>query len=77
MRGVLGLCDDETRTITLDAREPRVQRELTLVHEVLHALFPSGIVDGETEERIVRGMEAPTRALLMSGALVAVPDEVP
>ena len=77
MRGVLGLCDDESHVITLDAAQGRRSLELTLCHEVLHAMVPPGVVPGEVEERIVRGMEAPLRSLLLSGVLVPVPEEAP
>lgn len=72
--GAVGLCEPDLRVIQVDARQTRLDRELTLVHELLHACLGDAPLD-EAEERIVSRLEAPLHALLVSGQLVAVPTE--
>lgn len=71
----IGLCEYEDREILLASTLDTYQRELTLIHEVLHALWPAGIVSSEDEERVIRGLERPLRDVLVSGQLAAVPEE--
>lgn len=61
---VEGLCFKERRVIMIDADQTPVERASTLVHEVIHALFPEGVVGYRTEERIVAALEAPILAAL-------------
>lgn len=78
MRGLRGLCDLEARVIWIDANADRLEREVTYVHEVLHALFPPGVVAGDVEERIVSELEGPLAAAIAEGAfMISPPDEVP
>jgi len=78
MRGLRGLCDLDTRTLWLDAKCARAERELTYVHEALHAIFPNGIVSEKIEERIIAALESPLASAIAEGAfLVAPDDEVP
>jgi hypothetical protein len=75
-RRIRGLCDPDTCTIWIWTRQPRIERERTFVHEVLHAAAgepPPGEFEGE--ERSVRRMENALHALLLSGALVSAPEE--
>lgn len=71
--GDIGYCDPPKRVILLDASRPRAEQERTFVHELVHAVLPEGF---EHEERIARALEAPIRALVLSGALVSTPEEV-
>jgi hypothetical protein len=73
--GAVGLCNSDELMIQIDPRLPRLDRERTFVHEVLHACLGSTL--DEAEERLVLRLEAPLHSLLISGQLVAVPDEVP
>lgn len=73
MRGVLGESNAATRTIWLDGTIPRREQEVTLVHEVLHALVGEDSLPGE--EAVIERLEGPLHALLLSGVLVAVPEE--
>jgi hypothetical protein len=57
MRGLRGLADLDEKTIHIDPRVDRQEREVTYVHELLHAIWPPGVVDEETEEKLVRGLE--------------------
>jgi hypothetical protein len=73
--GAVGLCNSDDLTIQIDPRQTRLDRERTFLHEVLHACLGSRL--DEAEERLVLRLEAPLHSLLISGQLVAVPDEVP
>lgn len=71
--GAVGLCNSDDLTIQIDPRMTRIDRERTLVHEVLHACLGAKL--DEAEERLVLRLEDPLHRLLVSGQLVAVPDE--
>lgn len=78
MRGLAGMCDLETRTIWLDAKGTRLERELTYVHEVLHAIWPRGEVTNEAEEKLILALERPLAEAIAEGAfMISPPDEVP
>jgi hypothetical protein len=63
-----GSCHPGTRTIELDAGLSRRELEVTFVHEILHALWPAGMVPRQ-EEPIVLRMEEKLYQLLASGQL--------
>jgi hypothetical protein len=67
----------DDKRMEIRRRSSRLERERTFVHEVLHACFPQRVVSDEDEERIVSKMEVPMHQLLVSGQLVAYPEEVP
>jgi hypothetical protein len=71
----VGLCRKEEREILISASLTRREREVTLCHEILHALWPEGVCSAEDEERIIARLEEPFRALLLSGQVRAVPEE--
>jgi hypothetical protein len=73
--GLVGLCELETRRITIHPRQTRRTRELIYVHELLHAIFPAGVVSGEDEEAIILRLEEPLRRAVLDGALMPVPEE--
>lgn len=78
MRGYRGLCDLDARIIWLDAKDERREREVTYVHEVLHAIWPRDVVNGEVEERLISGLEVALAAAIAQGAfMISPPDEVP
>ncbi len=63
-----GTCDHRRRRIEVWRGLPRIEREVVFTHELGHALVgrprPG---QREIEERIVRRLEQPLRALLLSG----------
>jgi hypothetical protein len=71
-----GLCDRTTCTIWIDRALPDPKRGETFIHEVLHALIGNDVED-EAQESAALALEGPLHELLLSGALVAVPEEVP
>jgi hypothetical protein len=76
MRGLAGLCDRERRTIWIDSRLGRAEREETVVHEVLHACLPESVgVMADAEEALVARLERPLTDILRAGVLVAAPEE--
>lgn len=69
-RGILGLCDWETRIITLDSRLKQPERRCTVLHEVLHAkrqIFHADAVLMAKEEAAIEKLVA--RALIPVDAL--------
>lgn len=58
-RDLYGHCDYERRLIRLSEEQPIGQLLPTLLHEILHMVFPNGIVGAATEEKIVNGLEKP------------------
>jgi Zn-dependent peptidase ImmA (M78 family) len=68
-QGAVGLCERHRRTITLDASLTRGEQELTLVHELLHAVWPAGVVGDRTEERLIEKLEEAIHGLMTSKAL--------
>jgi hypothetical protein len=77
MRGLAGLCDANASTIWIDSKVEGRGRELTYVHEVLHALWPEGTVSAEVEERLILKLEGPMLSAIKRGAFVLAPEEVP
>lgn len=59
-----GLCIRTSKTILLSPLLRRNELEATLVHEILHAIFPLGIVSTKIEEEIIRGLEKPLHQAL-------------
>lgn len=53
---LLGMCIPVDRYISISTEQSRSEREETLLHEILHGIFPEGIVKDATEERIVEAL---------------------
>lgn len=51
--------DEKSRTITLAHGLSLRQREEAFLHEVLHAVFPNGVVPSKVEESVVEGLDEP------------------
>lgn len=78
MHGLRGLCDLDERAIWIDRSCGRPERELTYVHEVLHAIWPRGVVTHEAEEELISALERPLAEAIARGAfMISPPDEVP
>lgn len=75
-RGEVGECESSLRLISVHPDVSRRTAELTYAHEVLHAIWPRGIVDAETEERLILRLEAPLRQAVLDGVLSVSLDEV-
>lgn len=76
MRGFRGLTDPATRTIWIDRRVARRDRELTFCHELVHAMLDAvGGLHNDQEERVAYGIEGPLRGLVLAGVLTTTPDE--
>lgn len=54
---ILGLCDSETYTILIDADQTPRSRQITFLHELLHAVFPNSKLCNATEEMIVEHLD--------------------
>lgn len=67
---ISGLCHDRTHTIYVDKRMSMPDREEVLVHEVLHAIWPKGAVDHDTEEKLVEALCGPLTELLRKNKLL-------
>jgi Zn-dependent peptidase ImmA (M78 family) len=66
-KGYYGLCDYSTRTILIDSSQSKELQDVTLLHELLHALWGyrlDGVVGDRTEERIVEGLDSDLHDLL-------------
>lgn len=80
-KGDLGGCEAEAREIYISPQHPSErEREKTLIHEILHALWPhrckfpdcgDDCPDCKEEERVIRKLEGPLRDLIASGQLGA------
>jgi hypothetical protein len=73
--GLLGEAREDTRVIWIAPHLTGRELDETLIHEVIHACLPCGLVPIETEEKIADALERPLADLLLSGALVSVPEE--
>lgn len=61
------MCFSDEKLILIDSSQPRKFQEITLVHEVLHALWSyylKGEVSDDVEERIVEGLDEGVHELL-------------
>jgi hypothetical protein len=76
LRGLDGHCDLDAFAIDIRPGLSRLQQERTLIHELLHAMWPADIVSDAVEERLIRRLETPLRSLLVSGVIIAAPEEV-
>jgi hypothetical protein len=63
--------DDDTAVIRLDPDQPPSELDTTWCHEVLHAIWPKGVVDADTEEKLVKGLEYRLRDAVARGVLKA------
>lgn len=76
----VGLTEREERTITLALGVAGPDLADNFLHEILHAVWPAGIVDAEMEERLVTGLEHRLRAALTRnrlGQLLARLEQLP
>ena len=48
-----GICYLDKKQIFIDPELPRNEQEETVIHEVLHAVWPSGVCSDKMEEKIV------------------------
>lgn len=67
----LGLMNPDAKTIHVDPEQSRREVEATWVHELLHAIWPTGVVDEKTEEKIIRKLEYRLRDAVAHGYLRA------
>ena len=63
-RGEVGFMDADKHLIEIDPGQSRVEIERTLVHEVLHVLWPAGICGSRAEERAICEMERPLHRVI-------------
>lgn len=63
--GDIGHCIRYSRTIDIDADLSQAEQEETLLHEILHAIFPDDIVGDRTEEKIVEALDGHLYAILV------------
>lgn len=61
---LLGLCHTDTHVIDISEAQNNEEKRATLLHELLHAAFPPGVVGHKKEEQIVSGLEDPLLYLL-------------
>ncbi len=76
MRGLRGLCDPERRTIWIDSKVSAMDQGVTLIHEIIHAALDGRGIPIQWEEAAAYGLEEALHSLVLSGSLVAVPEEV-
>jgi Zn-dependent peptidase ImmA (M78 family) len=53
----VGLCEQHKKLISIDTGISRRDQELTLIHEILHAIWPTNIVGDRTEEKLIGQLE--------------------
>lgn len=68
-KGILGLCDEEDHVILIDAGQSPKERAVTLLHEVLHALWPNSKMCANTEEFIIESVDSPLLDVLENNNL--------
>lgn len=67
-----GLCDFDAKTIWLSRRLSMKAKQETLLHELLHAVWPEGIVSHRVEEKIVHGIDEKLLKVILENKLGAV-----
>lgn len=68
-----GLAVPRTLTIRLDPAEHPTIREQTLIHEVLHVIWPEGVVSRKKEEALIEALEGPLHRFLEDNAAALWP----
>jgi hypothetical protein len=67
--GAVGLCDSDIRLIRIDAGISQKDKEITLLHEVLHAIFPYNLIGNEKEEKILTWIDTRLHAVIVKNRL--------
>jgi hypothetical protein len=68
--GLLGMCIPVDRYISIATTQSQAEREETFLHEILHSIFPGGIVKDATEERIVEALSVSLYEVLIHNKLI-------
>ena len=68
--GAYGIYDSDPPRIRIDSDQSQYLQRVTFIHEILHAIFPRGVVSLSVEEKIVESMDTPLYELLKKNRLI-------
>jgi hypothetical protein len=68
--GNLGMCVPSDRYISISTKQTQAEREETLLHEILHSIFPDNLVGDATEEKIVESLSVSLYDVLVNNKLI-------
>jgi hypothetical protein len=68
--GCVAFCNLADRRITIATTQSREEQEISFIHELLHSIWPPGVVGDKTEERLISKLEEPLRALFIDNDLI-------
>lgn len=68
--GQWGLCNYSKQVITLDRGMSDHAMGVTFIHEVLHAIWPDGVVENEVEEKLINILDRRLFATLKKNKII-------
>jgi hypothetical protein len=69
-QGLLGMCVEVNKYISIDCNQSKIEMEKTFVHEALHSVFPNNMCSDKLEEEIVRALEEGLHYILTHNKLI-------